>query len=96
MLNREKLFILISIILSFFFIILSFYPEYWVNFFGVLSVPPQIPPFSDLEAHIKFLKCKELGFSLYHSCPEITLGSKYNTHPSLWVEIFRILNLKNI
>lgn len=96
MLNRRKLSIFISIILSSFFIILSFYPEYWINFFGFLSVPPQIPAFSDLEAHNKFLKCKELGFYLYNSCSEINLGSKYNTHPSLWVEIFRILKLNNI
>lgn len=96
MLNRDKLFIFISLSLSLFFIILSFYPEHWINFFGSLSVPPQIPAFSDLEAHSKFLKCKEMGLSLYDSCPEITLGSRYNTHPSIWVEIFKILNLNNI
>jgi hypothetical protein len=94
--NREKLFIFISLVLSFFFIVLSFYPEYWINFFGSLSIPPQIPAFSDLEAHSKFLKCKELGLSLYDSCSEIILGSKYNTHPSSWVGIFKFLNLNNI
>lgn len=97
MLNRNLLAIFISIILSFFFIVLSFYPNYWINFFGFLSVPPQIPPFSDFEAHIRFLKCKESGLALYESCFEITKGhSTYNSHPSLWIKIFELLNLKNL
>jgi hypothetical protein len=97
MLNRNLLAIFISIILSFFFIALSFYPNYWINFFGFLSVPPQIPAFSDFEAHIRFLKCKESGLALYESCFEITKGhSIYNSHPSLWIKIFKLLNLKNL
>jgi hypothetical protein len=97
MLNKNRLTILICIILSLFFIVLSFYPNYWINFFGFLSVPPQIPAFSDFGAHVRFLKCKELGFALYESCPEIIKGnSTYNTHPSLWVKIFEFFNLKNI
>lgn len=97
MLNKNILTILICTILSLFFIVLSFYPDYWINFFGFLSVPPQIPAFSDFGAHLKFLKCKELGYALYESCPEIIKGnSTYNSHPSLWIKIFEFLNLKNI
>jgi len=97
MLNKNILTILICTILSLFFIVLSFYPDYWINFFGFLSVPPQLPAFSDFGAHLKFLKCKELGYALYESCPEIIKGnSTYNSHPSLWIKIFEFLNLKNI
>ena len=97
MLYKNILIIFICIILSLFFIVLSFYPNYWINFFGFFSVPPQIPAFSDFGAHVRFLKCKELGFALYDSCPEIINGnSTYNTHPSLLLKILKFLNLKNI
>ena len=97
MLNKNILAIFISTILSLFFIVLSLYPNYWINFFGFLSVPPQIPAFSDFGAHVRFLKCKELGLALYESCPEIIKGnSTYNSHPNLWIKIFELLNLKNI
>lgn len=97
MLSKNILIFFISTILSLFFVILSFFPNYWINFFGFLSVPPQIPAFSDFGAHVRFLKCKEIGLALYESCSEIIKGnSTYNTHPSLWIKIFDFLNLKNI
>jgi len=95
LLNKNIIIISICATLSFFFIILSFYPNYWLNFFGFLFIPPQVPGFSDFWVHIKFLECKELGLTLYENCPEVIFGSKYNTHPSLWIKIFEFLKLKN-
>ena len=45
-------------------IILTFYENLWIEFFRALNVPPQLPPFSDLDAISKAVDSKEAGLIL--------------------------------
>ena len=72
-------------------------PYIWPEFWGALKIPGNNVPFSDYKAHLLFLKCQELGIVI--SKQECTLipggNARISTHPSIWVYLFSVLNLKN-
>ena len=72
-------------------------PYIWPEFWGALKIPGNNVPFSDYKAHLLFLKCQELGIVISNQeCTLIPVGNaRISTHPSIWVYLFSVLNLKN-
>jgi hypothetical protein len=95
--KKKYIAIIISFLISFFFIILSLNHKYWVTFFQFFSVPPALPAFSDFDAIVRFLKCYESGLtSINDFCPEVIKGTfGYYDYPELWLYIFKFLNLSS-
>jgi len=73
-------------------IILTFYENLWIEFFRTLNVPPQLPPFSDLDAISKAVDSKEAGFDPYLNNPFDLKGKTY-VYPSIWIHFFELFNL---
>ena len=88
---------IISILLALLIFYFSLDPYIWPEFWGALKIPGNNVPFSDYKAHLLFLKCQELGIVI--SKQECTLipggNARISTHPSIWVYLFSVLNLKN-
>ena len=88
---------IISILLALSIFYFSLDPYIWPEFWGALKIPGNNVPFSDYKAHLLFLKCQELGIVI--SKQECTLipggNARISTHPSIWVYLFSVLNLKN-
>ena len=72
-------------------------PYIWPEFWGALKIPGNNVPFSDYKAHLLFLKCHELGIVISkQECTLIPVGNaSISTHPSIWVYLFSVINLKN-
>ena len=72
-------------------------PYIWPEFWGALKIPGNNVPFSDYKAHLLFLKCQELGIVISkQECTLIPVGNaRISTHPSIWVYLFSVINLKN-
>ena len=84
-----------SLTLSLIIILLSQNDALWLNFWGFLKVPPQLPPFSDFDALNIFLSYKEEGFNPYFENPKSHYIHKYLMYPSVWLNIFDTLKLNN-
>jgi hypothetical protein len=89
--------LLLSILLALLIFYFSLNTDIWASFWGKLKIPPNHVPFSDYKAHLLFLQCQELGIDINsQECTLIPKGnSQINTHPSIWINLFNILNLKN-
>jgi len=95
LLKKKNLAFVASIILSFFFIYLSFNRDYWIIFFKFFFVPAAFPPFSDFDALTRFLKCFNNDL-IDNYCSEVIEGtSGYYDYPETWLYIFKYLNLSN-
>ena len=88
---------IVSILLALSIFYFSLNPHMWPEFWGALKIPGNNVPFSDYKAHLSFLKCQELGIVISkQECTLISSGNaRINTHPSIWVYLFSLLNLKN-
>ena len=73
-------------------IILTFYENLWIEFFRTLNVPPQLPPFSDLDAISKAVDSKEAGFDPYLNNPFDLKGKTY-VYPSIWIHFFEFQSM---
>ena len=66
----------------------SYYEIFWKFF----NVPPQWPPFSDLDAISKAVDSKLAGYDPYIKNPFDLKGMLY-VYPSIWLKFFEIFNL---
>ena len=73
-------------------ILLTVNENLWIEFFRVLNVPPQLPPFSDLDAISKAVDSRQAGFNPYENNP-YDLKNKTYVYPSIWLHFFELLNL---
>jgi len=64
----------------------------WIDFFGFFNVPPQIPPFSDLDSISRALTAKQEGLNPYYDNP-YDLKNKTYVYPSIWLHFFDLFNL---
>ena len=64
----------------------------WINFFHFFQVPPQIPPFSDLDSISRALTAKQEGLNPYYDNP-YSLKNKTYVYPSIWLHFFDLFNL---
>lgn len=89
----KKYFIYIfPLIFSLAIILLSQNIDLWINIFRYFNIPPQIPPFSDLDAISNALKSKMANFNPYIYNPYDINNSVY-IYPSFWLYFFDFLNL---
>lgn len=89
---NKKYSLVVSFLLALMFIQLSFNHELWIDFWKSFNVPPQIPPFADLDAISRALKSKLDGFDPYYNNP-YDITKKPYTYTSLWLYIFELLGL---
>lgn len=73
-------------------ILLTVNENLWIEFFRVLNVPPQLPPFSDLDAISKAVDSRQAGFNPYENNP-YDLKNKTYVYPSIWLHFFELFNL---
>lgn len=64
----------------------------WINFWSYFTVPPQVPPFSDLDAISKALTAKQEGFNPYIDNPYDVKGRTY-VYTTIWLYIFDLFTL---
>ena len=64
----------------------------WINFWSYFTVPPQIPPFSDLDAISRAVTSKQEGFNPYIDNPYDLTSRKY-VYTSIWLHIFDLFVL---
>ena len=64
----------------------------WINFFLFFQVPPQIPPFSDLDSISRALTAKQEGLNPYYDNPYNLKNITY-VYPSIWLHFFDLFNL---
>lgn len=87
-----------KIIFSSFFslgiIYLSYSDSAWTSFWGFLNIPAS-EPFSDFKALNIFLEYKKNGFNPYFKNPMSDPVHMFMIYPSIWLNIFDYLNLKN-
>ena len=89
----KKIIIYISpLLVSIFVMAISFNDVLWINFWGSLNVPPQLPPFSDLDAISRALTAKQEGLNPYFDNP-YDLKNKTYVYPSIWLHFFDLFNL---
>ena len=79
---------MVSLIVMF----ISLNNEIWINFWQFFNVPPQIPPFSDLDAISRALTAKQEGLNPYFNNP-YDLKNKTYVYPSIWLHFFDLFNL---
>ncbi|MDC1224047.1 hypothetical protein N8Z31_00930 [Pelagibacteraceae bacterium] len=80
--------LMVSLIVMF----ISLNNEIWINFWQFFNVPPQIPPFSDLDAISRALTAKQEGLNPYFNNP-YDLKNKTYVYPSIWLHFFDLFNL---
>jgi len=80
------------LLVSIFVMAISFNDVLWINFWGFFNAPPQLPPFSDLDAISKALNAKEEGLNPYFDNP-YDLKNKTYVYPSIWLHFFDLFNL---
>ena len=87
-----------KIIFSSFFslgiIYLSYSNSAWTSFWGFLNIPAS-EPFSDFKALNIFLEYKKNGLNPYFKNPMSDPVHMFLIYPSIWLNIFDYLNLKN-
>ena len=90
--KKYFLYLIISLILSFFFVTLSSSQESWYHFWHFLNIPTMWPAFADIDFIHRSLLCKLKGFdpTVYNPC-DIN-GTKYQ-YPIIWLSIFENLKL---
>ena len=65
----------------------------WIKIWGsYFTVPPQIPPFSDLDAISRALTSKQQGFNPYIDNP-YDLTNRTYVYPSIWLYFFDLFSL---
>jgi len=64
----------------------------WIKFWDYFTVPPQIPPFSDLDAISRALTSKQQGFNPYIDNPS-DLTNRSFVYPSIWLYFFDLFSL---
>ena len=82
----------LPLLFSAFIMYISLNDAVWINFFNYLQVPPQIPPFSDLDSISRALTAKQEGFNPYHDNPYDLKNVTY-VYPSIWLHFFDLFNL---
>ena len=83
---------LLPIIIASLTILISLNENLWIEIFKVLNVPPQLPPFSDLDAISRAVDSKQAGYDPYFNNPFDLKGKTY-VYPSIWLSFFELLSL---
>lgn len=83
----------LPLLFSAFVILLSLNEILWIKIWGsYFTVPPQIPPFSDLDAISRALTSKQQGFNPYIDNP-YDLTNRTYVYPSIWLYFFDLFSL---
>ena len=83
----------LPLLFSVFVLLLSLDEILWIKIWGdYFTVPPQIPPFSDLDAISRALISKQQGFNPYIDNP-YDLANRTYVYPSIWLYFFDLFDL---
>lgn len=82
----------LPLLFSFFVMYFSLSDTMWFKLWDYFTVPPQIPPFSDLDAISRALTSKQQGYNPYISNP-YDLTNRTYVYPSIWLHFFDLFNL---
>lgn len=80
------------LLFSLFVMFVSLNETMWIKFWDYFTVPPQIPPFSDLDAISRALISKQQGFNPYIDNP-YDLKNRSFVYPSIWLYFFDLFSL---
>lgn len=89
---KKIILIFLPLLFSSFVMYFSLNDKTWINFWSYFTVPPQIPPFSDLDAISRALTSKQQGFNPYINNPN-DLTNRLYVYPSLWLYFFDLFSL---
>ena len=90
--KKYFLYLIISLILSYFLVNLSASKESWYTFWNLLNVPKMWPAFADIDFIHRSLVCKFKGYdpTVYNPCD---INNTRYQYPIVWLSIFEYLKL---
>ena len=90
--KKYFIYLIISLVLSLFFVKLSASQESWYHFWHLLNIPTMWPAFADIDFIHRSLLCKLKGFdpTVYNPCD---INSTKYQYPIIWIHIFENLKL---
>ena len=92
--NKRLTLYILPLIISSLIIFLASDTELWKNFWPVFNVPPQLPPFSDLDSISRALGAKSHGLNPYFDNP-YDLSQKPYSYTSIWLTLFEFFRLND-